>query len=118
MTEIIMSVENFIEQLKKNPEKIRFSQTMALLDENYDFFPVAFNNGEFQNKAGENNGSCKIFYFGQIHKLPKEQTLSCFGEYYREVLQNPEGDGHLNIRNFMQTGWSGIEFHGTSLQPK
>jgi hypothetical protein len=118
MTERSMSAENFIEQLKDNPAITSFSNTMAILDENYDFYPVAFRNGELQNKAGENNGSCKIFYFGQLQKLSKEQTLNCFGEYYREVLQEPEGKGHLNIRNFMKTGWSGVKFHGKALQPK
>lgn len=97
MNERGMSVENFIGQLKKNPEKSSFSQTMAMLDENYDFTAVAFDNGKIQNKAGENNGSCKIFYFGELHKLSKDQTLNCFGEYYREVLQNPNGNDHLNI---------------------
>ncbi len=113
-----MDVKNFIEQLKENPGKNCFSQTMAMLDENYDFSPVAFSNGKLQNKAGQNNGSCKIFYFGQLQKLSQEQALSCFGEYYRDVLKDPEGDGHQNIRNFMKTGWSGIEFYGTALQPK
>jgi hypothetical protein len=118
MDEGIMSVENFKEQLGRNPAEIDFSHTMAVVDKNYAFTPVAFKNGELENKAGENNGSCKIFYFGQLQGLSKEQTLNCFGEHYRSVLQDPEGDGHQNIRNFMRTGWAGIEFQDKALQPK
>ncbi|MFK7815738.1 MAG: HopJ type III effector protein, partial [Gammaproteobacteria bacterium] len=36
--------------------------------------------------------------------------------YYRDdVLQNPEGDNHQNIRNFMKTGWGGITFENDVL---
>lgn len=112
-----MSVENFIKQLKEEPAKISFTQTMAMIDENYMFFPVAFTNAELVNQAGENNGSCKIFYFGLLHQLLKQQTLNCFGEYYQEVLQDPEGEGHRNIRNFINSGWNGIEFQAAALQP-
>jgi hypothetical protein len=100
MPERKMSIENFIKQLKEEPEKISFPQTMAMVDENYEFFPVAFSNAELYNKAGENNGSCKIFYFGQLHQLSKQQTLNCFGEYYQEVLRNPEGEGHREHQKF------------------
>jgi hypothetical protein len=35
--------------------------------------------------------------------------LACFGTYYRDdVLANPEGSDHGNIRNFMKTGWAGV----------
>lgn len=113
-----MSVDKFIKQLKEVPSEITFSNTMAILDENYDFSPVAFYNGELFNKAGENNGSCKIFSFGKLHNLSKEFTLNCFGEYYTEVLQDPAGEGHWNIRNFLKTGWDGVKFNDTALKPK
>jgi len=43
--------------------------------------------------------------------LTNEQTLALFGRYYREdVLGNPNGNDHANIRNFMQTGAQGVRF--------
>jgi hypothetical protein len=36
--------------------------------------------------------------------------LACFGAYYRnDVLGNPEGSDHGNIRNFMESGWAGVK---------
>ncbi|WP_188863865.1 HopJ type III effector protein, partial [Aliivibrio fischeri] len=46
-------------------------------------------------------------------------TLACFGQYYRhDVLENPQGDDHQNIRNFMVTGWAGVQFKTQALQAK
>ncbi|MGB1008833.1 MAG: HopJ type III effector protein [Thiolinea sp.] len=109
----------FLQQLKQNPEGIAFSDTMAAIDSAYEFTPTAFSNGELENAAGENNGSCKIFAFAAKHGLEVEQTLACFGDYYRkDVLEHPQGTSHQNIRNFMQTGWEGITFSGEALTPK
>ena len=70
------------------------------------------------NEAGTNEGSCKIFYFAQLNNLNVQQTLACFGRYYSEdVLSNPTGNDHGNIRNFMKTGWQGIEFKSVALLP-
>jgi hypothetical protein len=43
-------------------------------------------------------------------ELDKETTLKLWGQYYREVLNDPDGDSHQNIRNFMKTGWEGVPF--------
>ncbi|WP_461484238.1 HopJ type III effector protein [Porticoccus sp.] len=114
-----MSVETFLEKLKASPESIAFSDTIAMIDENYDFQETAFTNGGTENGAGQNNGSCKIFAFGQLNGLSEQQTLHCFGDYYRvDVQQNPEGDDHQNIRNFIERGWGGIGFSGKALTLK
>jgi len=111
-----MILDAFLQILKENPETVEFDQTMALIDEAYSFTPTAFQNGDLANEAGQNSGSCKIFAFGKLNNLSEEQTLACFGHYYREeVLQHPEGADHQNIRNFMKTGWSGVEFSGEAL---
>ncbi len=34
------------------------------------------------------------------------------------VLQNPDGEDHQNIRNFMQTGWDGVVFSRNALIAK
>ena len=112
-------VATFLQQLNDNPEAVVFTDTMAAIDSQYDFTPTAFKNGDLHNEAGQNNGSCKIFAFAQLHGLEVEQTLACFGDFYRkDVLENPQSTDHQNIRNFMQTGWAGIEFQGAALSEK
>jgi len=92
---------------------------MELIEANFDFTPTAFQNGDLKNDAGENSGSCKLFSFAKQQGLNREQTLACFGAYYRdEVLQHPDEDNHQNIRNFMKSGWSGICFEGDALSEK
>ena len=108
-----------LEQLEKAPETINFKEVIAYIDENYDFTPTKFINGNTINEANQNNGSCKVFSFAQLKNLSKEQTLSLFGEFYREdVLKNPDGTDHQNIRNFMKFGWEGISFDGEALKKK
>ncbi len=111
-----MSIPSFLQKIKQTPKAIAFTETIAVIDENYTFTPTAFQNGSQHNATGENSGSCKLFAFAQLHHLSQEETLSCFGAYYfEEVLGNPEGTNHQNIRNFMKTGWAGIQFEGTAL---
>lgn len=111
-----MSIASFLEKIKQNPEAIAFTETIAVIEENYDFTPTAFVNGDLQNAAGENSGSCKLFAFAQVQNLSQVETLACFGAYYsEEVLKNPEGTNHQNIRNFIKTGWHGIKFNGSVL---
>ena len=113
-----MNLETFLQQLNTQPDSIDFNDTIAVIDSLYHFTPSAFKNGTTQNSAGQNNGSCKLFAFAHLHKLTEQQTLACFGQYYRDdVLQKPDGDDHQNIRNFMNSGWSGIQFENMPLSP-
>ncbi len=66
-----MKLEDFKNKLKGNPREIKFSETMAVIDANYEFKPKAFKNGELLNAAGENSGSCKLFAFAQKQNLGK-----------------------------------------------
>jgi hypothetical protein len=119
MKETQMTVVDFINRLNDTPSAVEFADVIAVIEEYYAFEPTAFQNGNLQNQAGENSGSCKIFSFAKLHGLSEEQTLACFGHYYRDdVLGNPAGSDHGNIRNFMQTGWQGIEFSGQALTAK
>ena len=114
-----MNLESFLEKLKQTPEAITFAETMAVIEANYDFTATAFENGLQHNAAGENSGSCKLFAFAEIQNLTEAATLSCFGAYYyEEVLGDPEGTKHQNIRNFIKTGWNGIAFYGDALISK
>ena len=107
------------ETLKNNPESLQFKEIIAYIDKHYDFTPTAFKNGNTMNEAGQNNGSCKVFSFAKLQNLSEEQTLPLFAEFYREdVLKNPEGTDHQNIRNFMESGWGGIVFEGQALKKK
>ncbi len=108
-----------IDSIKSTPEAIVFSEVIAFIEDHYDFKPKAFTNGNTYNDAGQNNGSCKVFAFGILNGLTEKEMLACFGDYYRkDVLQNPEGTDHQNIRNFIQTGWEGICFEGEALRER
>ncbi|MFT6987159.1 MAG: hypothetical protein ACJAT7_003012 [Psychromonas sp.] len=114
-----MLIDAFLKKLSAAPQSIEFTDTMALIDENYCFTETAFNNGLQINAAGMNSGSCKLFSFAQLQNLNESQTLACFGRYYREdVLKNPDADDHQNIRQFMVNGWPGIKFSGQALTKK
>lgn len=111
-----MTFTQYLEKLKNHPTEVSFEETIALIDSNYNFTPTAFTNGTLENEVGQNNGSCKIFAFGKLNNLTKDETLACFGKFYfEEVLNDPEGTGHQNIRNFMLHGWEGIRFKGEAL---
>lgn len=113
-----MTIENLLEKINKNPSEIEFTEVIATIDTNYDFTPTAFQNGETRNEAGQNSGSCKLFSFAKIQGLDQNQTLACFGGYYRGVLNTPDATDHQNIRNFMKFGWGGIKFEGQALTQK
>ena len=115
-----MSIEELIELIKTQPGEVEFDQVIDVIDNNYEYTPTHFTNGQghdvVNNQSGSNEGSCKIFAFATLHRLNEEETLACFGKYYREdVLNHPEGNDHANIRTFIRHGWSGIQFEGTVL---
>jgi hypothetical protein len=111
------NIDNFLNKVKQNPELITFQETIEVIDSNYSFTPTTFKNGNQLNNVNENNGSCKIFAFAKINNLEKDATLSLFGSYYfDDVLKNPDGIDHQNIRNFITFGWDGILFDGEALK--
>ena len=114
-----MNTAEYLEKVNRTPENLEFKELMELIDKEYEFKPTAFKNGELNNASDENLGSCKLFSFARLHGLNADPTLACFGSYYRDdVLENPDGEDHQNIRNFMQTGWNGIEFDQVALVAK
>ncbi|OAJ92666.1 HopJ type III effector protein [Vibrio bivalvicida] len=114
-----MDLKLFLDTLAQSPDSVQFEDTMAIIEANYIFTPTAFVNGEILNDANQNNGSCKIFSFGLLNQLDPASTLACFGKFYREdVLGNPDGQDHTNIRNFIHFGWQGIKFEGNALVAK
>jgi len=99
---------------------VEFDTTMSAIEEGYALAEVAFEVGEQKNAAGTNMGSGKILSFGVLAGLNVEETLALFGKFYRDdVLGNPAGDDHANIRNFMKAGWEGVTFpDGLTISPK
>lgn len=117
-----MSLNTFLEKIHSN-NPVNFNDSIAVIGENYHYQPTEFSNGLYDqtilNEAGTNEGSCKIFAFALLHQLNEQQTLNLFGDYYRvDVLGNPDGNDHQNIRNFMRYGWQGIHFKGATLTAK
>lgn len=114
-----MTLETFTQKLKNTPNQVEFSETIAVIEANYNFTPTAFKNGELYNEAGQNSGSCKLFAFAKLQGFTKQETLACFGKFYFEdVLNDPNGTGHQNIRNFIKTGFEGLIFEGEALKLK
>jgi len=113
-----MTIQIFIQKLKTTPTEIQFSETIQVIEDNYNFTPTTFKNGELKNKTGENSGSCKVFAFAKLNQLTKQETLFCFGEHYQNVLEDENGDSHQNIRNFIKTGFKGLYFENTALTQK
>lgn len=110
------SLANFSQKLEATPESISFAEVMQVITDNYSYAAATFTNGDLINEAGTNEGSCKIFSFAKLNNFTEEQTLACFGKYYREdVLQHPQGDDHGNIRNFIKYGWSKVDFKSEAL---
>ena len=112
-----MSLNALLKQLQQSPKTVEFDQVMAVIADNFIYKPTRFSNGpDIINEAGTNQGSCKIFAFGQLMALGQMQTLACFGKYYRhDVLLHPEANDHSNIRSFIVNGWDGINFDGVAL---
>ena len=95
-----------------------FANTLAFIEQWFDFTPSAFNNGAVANREDQNQGSCKVFALSQLLNLSKEQTLLCFGEHYRDVLATPEVDNHHNLRRVLREGTANIEFANFPLRQK
>lgn len=117
------TLSSLINKIKSAPLNIEFNDVINVISEHYHYSPVLFTNGVkidcVVNQAQENEGSCKIFSFAQLNQLSEIQTLNCFGQYYREeVLNDPGGTNHANIRAFMKHGWDYIKFDDIALTPK
>lgn len=114
-----MTIRDLIAQVRSAADSIEFSEVMTVINDNYNYTPTTFRNGDIVNEAGTNEGSCKIFYFAQLNALSEIETLALFGAFYRDdVLANPAGEDHANIRNFILDGWLGIGFEGIALAPQ
>lgn len=95
-----------------------FAATLAFVAEHYDYCPQAFRNGEVNNAAGQNEGSCKTLGMAVMEGLSDLEALQAFGEHYRAVVATPEGSDHGNIRALMASGLAGVSFDAPPLTRK
>lgn len=122
MSQEFMSIAEFVQRIRTLPTDLSFQVVMDTIREHYDYTPTTFRNGVGDdcvvNNAGTNEGSCHVFAFAKLNGLNEAETLICFGQHYRDVLNTPDGSDHANIRTFLRNGWKGIEFSGTALVEK
>lgn len=99
--------EVFNANVEMDADDLKFEEVMDMIDTHFESGLIEFKNGDIVNKPGENEGSAKLLSYAALSDFDKETTLKLWGQYYREVLADPDGDSHQNIRNFMKTGWDG-----------
>jgi hypothetical protein len=121
LIEITVSFQNLLQRLKNS--EADFEDVIAYITEHYHYTPTRFANGlgadAVVNEAGQNAGACRVLALGQLLNLGEADTLQLFGRYYRDdVLKNPAGSDHANIRTFMRSGWAGVRFDGVVLVAK
>eukprot|EP00934_Nitzschia_sp_Nitz4_P005185 Nitzschia sp. Nitz4//scaffold17_size182527//130523//131150//NITZ4_001871-RA/size182527-snap-gene-0.300-mRNA-1//-1//CDS//3329539391//5175//frame0 len=94
----------------EDSDNTMMEDVLAIISKYYDYHEVKFRNGDVLNQAGQNGGTAKLLSYAALYKLDKPTTLKLWGQHYRDVLADPKGDSHQNIRNFMVHGWEGIDF--------
>ncbi|MCB5162744.1 HopJ type III effector protein [Marinomonas algarum] len=115
----MLNTQTLIEKVNNTPDQVQFKEVIEVIECEYDFTPTAFTNGTQNNAINENNGSCKIFSLASMLQFDQAATLNLFGDFYRvDVLENPTGEDHQNIRQFIENGWEGIRFSGSALAKK
>jgi hypothetical protein len=111
--------EVFNANVEMDADALTFEEVMEIIDTHYESQLLEFKNGDIVNQQGENEGSAKLLSYAALSNMDKETTLKLWGQYYREVLNDPNGTSHANIRNFMKYGWDGVPFeNGIALTRK
>lgn len=111
--------ELFNANLEMSGDDLMFDEFLTLCDEQYESGLVEFKNGDMVNMPGENDGSAKVLSYGALAEFDQSTTLKLWGQYYRDVLATPDRTDHQNIRNFMKSGWDGVDFYnGVALTKK
>ena len=111
--------EVFNANVEMDADALTFEEVMELIDTHYESQLLEFKNGDTVNQQGENEGSAKLLSYAALSEMDQATTLKLWGQYYREVLNDPNGTSHANIRNFMKYGWDGVPFeNGIALTRK
>mmetsp|Transcript_25270 Transcript_25270/g.38316 ORF Transcript_25270/g.38316 Transcript_25270/m.38316 type:complete len:227 (+) Transcript_25270:56-736(+) len=111
--------EVFNANVEMDASDLKFEEVIEVIDTHFEYGLIEFKNGDIVNKQGENDGSAKVLSYAALSNMDKDTTLKLWGQYYREVVADPDGDSHQNIRNFMKYGWEGVPFeNGIALTRK
>ena len=111
--------EVFNANVEMDADALTFEEVIEVIDTYFESQLLVFKNGDIVNQQGENEGSAKLLSYAALSEMDKETTLKLWGQYYREVLNDPNGTSHANIRNFMKYGWEGVPFeNGIALTRK
>jgi hypothetical protein len=102
-------INQFLQDIEQPDHE--FTSTLSFIERHYTFSPTVFLNTNISNAQDKNQGACKVFALSHLLSLSTEQTVKCFGEHYRDVINTPNNDNHMNIRCTMQHGLSGITFN-------
>lgn len=90
-----------------------FQNVISVIRTHYECTPVAFSTGygtalQTHNAAGTNAASSQLLAYARRLGLDAPTTLALYGEHHRDVLADPTGQSHANIRAFMANGWAGV----------
>ncbi len=103
---------------KLDNNEIVFVDVLTYIEDNYNYIPSAFTNGNQENAVDQNQGSAKVLAFAKLNNYTENDTLKLFAEHYKAVLETPNGTDHNNIRQFMENGWNGVSFENEVLTKK
>jgi len=106
----VSQLQEFRRRLREESAGLLFNETLAVVSELFDYTPKPFINGGLESAAGSNEGSCKAFSMGKLLGWSEAEVLASFGEHHRQVVGDPGGSSHGNIRAFMKHGWKGVQF--------
>lgn len=98
---------------KAHENTLLFQDVINTIRKHYECTPVAFRTGagtprETGNAAGTNMASSQLLAYARRLGLDAATTVALYGEHYRDVLADPGGTSHPNIRAFMANGWAGV----------
>ncbi|KAJ1637914.1 HopJ type III effector protein-domain-containing protein [Pavlovales sp. CCMP2436] len=103
-------------KVRTQPGSVMFAETLEAIDQAFEFFGTKFVNGAVSSTSSENEGSSKVLSLSQLVGMTTDETLVCFGEHYRDVVADPSGSSHANVRALMTTGLEAVLFsNGPSL---
>ena len=85
-----------------------FDAVSVALEAFFNFTDMPMQIGSVKNEVGQNLGSKIRCAVAVELGASKEELLSWFGVFHKEVLADPDGDNHPNIRAIMEHGIAGI----------
>ncbi|MDR1027138.1 MAG: HopJ type III effector protein [Rickettsiales bacterium] len=101
--------------------KYDFQQVLSVIDKNYDYTPTQFavtDGWGDTNGLDQNQGAGRVLAFAKERRLDEEAALQLFAEHYQNVVDNPNGDNHKNIRLLAAHGLNQVHFANRPLRKK